>query len=102
MRKTSPTRSSVPVSTPSSALISIKPQWTPLRSASPALRATPTLRCFYYSGHAMQYAGINYLAPTGAKLTDEADLRLLERVDDIVADLQRAKNLRPGAGFVPR
>jgi uncharacterized caspase-like protein len=49
---------------------------------------------FYYSGHAMQYAGINYLAPTGAKLTDEADLRLLERVDDIVADLQRAKNLR--------
>jgi uncharacterized caspase-like protein len=49
---------------------------------------------FYYSGHAMQYAGINYLAPTDAKLTDEADLRLLERVDDIVADLQRAKNLR--------
>ncbi len=49
---------------------------------------------FYYSGHAKQYAGINYLAPTDAKLTDEADLRLLERVDDIVADLQRAKNLR--------
>jgi uncharacterized caspase-like protein len=49
---------------------------------------------FYYSGHAMQYAGINYLAPVDAKLTDEADLRLLERVDDIVADLQRAKNLR--------
>jgi uncharacterized protein len=49
---------------------------------------------FYYSGHAMQYAGINYLAPIDAKLTDEADLRQLERVDDIVADLQRAKNLR--------
>ena len=49
---------------------------------------------FYYSGHAMQYAGINYLVPIDAKLTDEADLHLLERVDDIVADLQRAKNLR--------
>jgi uncharacterized caspase-like protein len=49
---------------------------------------------FYYSGHAMQYAGINYLLPIDAKLTDEADLRLSERVDDIVADLQRAKNLR--------
>jgi TPR repeat protein len=42
----------------------------------------------------MQYAGVNYLAPIDAKLTDEADLRQLERVDDIVADLQRAKNLR--------
>jgi hypothetical protein len=49
---------------------------------------------FYYSGHAMQYAGINYLLPIDAKLTDEADLRLLERVDDIVLDLQRAKSLR--------
>jgi Caspase domain len=49
---------------------------------------------FYYSGHALQFAGINYLAPVDAKLTDEADLRLLSRVDDIVADLQRAKNLR--------
>jgi Caspase domain len=49
---------------------------------------------FYYSGHAMQFSGINYLAPVDAKLADEADLRLLTRVDDIVADLQRAKNLR--------
>src|SRR6516162_3975567 len=49
---------------------------------------------FYYSGHAMQYNGINYLMPIDAKLTDEADLRLMARVDDIVADLQRAKNLR--------
>ncbi len=49
---------------------------------------------FYYSGHAMQYAGINYLVPVDARLTDEADLRLLARVDDIVADLQKAKNLR--------
>jgi uncharacterized caspase-like protein len=49
---------------------------------------------FYYSGHALQYGGINYLAPVDAKLTDEADLRLLTRVDDIIADLQRARNLR--------
>jgi hypothetical protein len=49
---------------------------------------------FYYSGHALQFGGINYLAPVDARLTDEADLRLLARVDDIVADLQRAKNLR--------
>jgi Caspase domain len=49
---------------------------------------------FYYSGHAMQFAGVNYLMPTDAKLTDEADLRRMTRVDDIVADLQQAKNLR--------
>lgn len=48
----------------------------------------------YYSGHALQFAGINYLAPVDAKLTDEADLRRMIRVDDMVADLQQAKNLR--------
>jgi caspase domain-containing protein len=49
---------------------------------------------FYYSGHALQFAGINYLAPVDAQLTDTADLRRMVRVDDLVADLQRAKNLR--------
>jgi hypothetical protein len=49
---------------------------------------------FYYSGHAMQFSGINYLVPVDAKLTDEADLRRLMRVDEIVVDLQQAKNLR--------
>jgi hypothetical protein len=49
---------------------------------------------FYYSGHAMQFAGVNYLMPIDAKLTGEADLRRMIRVDDIVADLQQAKNLR--------
>jgi uncharacterized caspase-like protein/tetratricopeptide (TPR) repeat protein len=63
-----------------------------IRFARAARDADVALFC--YSGHAMQYAGINYLAPIDAKLTDEADLRLLERVDDIVAHLQRAKNLR--------
>jgi Caspase domain len=49
---------------------------------------------FYYSGHAMQFNGINYLIPVDAKLADEADLRRMARLDDIVADLQRAKNLK--------
>jgi uncharacterized caspase-like protein len=49
---------------------------------------------FYYSGHAMQFNGVNYLMPVDAKLTDEADLRRMARVDDIVADLQRARNLK--------
>jgi hypothetical protein len=49
---------------------------------------------FYYSGHAMQFSGVNYLMPVDAKLTDEADLRRMARVDDIVADVQQAKNLR--------
>lgn len=49
---------------------------------------------FYYSGHALQFGGVNYLAPVDAKLVDEADLRRLVRLDDIVVDLEQAKNLR--------
>jgi uncharacterized caspase-like protein len=49
---------------------------------------------FYYSGHAMQYAGVNYLVPIDAELHDEADLRRMARVDEVLADLQQAKNLR--------
>jgi uncharacterized caspase-like protein len=49
---------------------------------------------FYYSGHAMQFGGVNYLVPVDAALADEADLRRMIRVDEIVADLQQAKNLR--------
>jgi formylglycine-generating enzyme required for sulfatase activity len=48
----------------------------------------------YYSGHAMQFGGFNYLMPVDAALHDEADLRRLTRVDEIVADLKQAKNLR--------
>src|SRR6516165_2604705 len=48
---------------------------------------------FYYSGHALQFGGINYLMPVDAKLDDEADLRRMVRVDDVVADMQQAKNL---------
>ena len=31
---------------------------------------------FYYSGHAMQFKGTNYLMPIDAKLSDEEGLRL--------------------------
>ena len=49
---------------------------------------------FDYSGHAMQFSGVSYLMPVDAKLTDEADLRRMARLDEVVADLQNAKNLR--------
>ncbi|HXW23195.1 MAG TPA: caspase family protein [Xanthobacteraceae bacterium] len=55
---------------------------------------TANVAIFYYSGHAIQYAGVNYLVPVDAKLTDDADLRRMARVDEILADLQQAKNLR--------
>jgi len=55
---------------------------------------TADVAMFYYSGHALQFGGTNYLAPVDAKLSDEADLRRMIRVDDMVADLQQAKNLR--------
>jgi len=63
-----------------------------IRFARAAARADVAL--FYYSGHAMQYNGVNYLMPVDAVLTDEADLKRFVRVDDIVNDLQQAKNLR--------
>jgi formylglycine-generating enzyme required for sulfatase activity len=65
---------------------------TTLRFARAARDADVAM--FYYSGHAIQFAGTNYLLPIDAKLDDENDLRLTTRVDEIVADLQQAKNLR--------
>jgi hypothetical protein len=55
---------------------------------------TADVAVFNYSGHALQFAGTNYLIPVDVKLTDDADLRRMTRVDDIVADLQSAKSLR--------
>ncbi|MCL2714573.1 MAG: caspase family protein [Alphaproteobacteria bacterium] len=49
---------------------------------------------FYYSGHALQSGGANYLVPVDTNLRDQADLRRMARVDQIVADLSQAKNLR--------
>ncbi|MBV9562470.1 MAG: SUMF1/EgtB/PvdO family nonheme iron enzyme [Bradyrhizobium sp.] len=55
---------------------------------------TADVALFYYSGHAFQFNGINYLAPVDAKLIDDLDLRRMTRVDEIVSYLQSAKNLR--------
>lgn len=49
---------------------------------------------FYYSGHAVQFSGMNYLAPVDARLSDEADLKRMVRLDEIVSDMQQAKSLR--------
>src|ERR1700676_676521 len=49
---------------------------------------------FYYSGHAMQFGGVNYLMPVDAQLNDEADLRRMVRLDDVLDDMQQAKSLR--------
>src|SRR5581483_11877894 len=35
---------------------------------------TADVAAFYYCGHAMQLAGVNYLIPVDAELRDEADL----------------------------
>src|SRR5215469_1337169 len=56
--------------------------------------ATADVAVFYYSGHAMQFNGVNFLMPVDTKLDDEADLKRFARVDDILNDLQQAKNLR--------
>jgi uncharacterized caspase-like protein len=55
---------------------------------------TADVAMFYYSGHALQFAGVNYMLPVDAQLHDEADLRRMSKVDEVVADLQQAKNLR--------
>jgi hypothetical protein len=55
---------------------------------------TADVAMFYYSGHALQFAGVNYMVPIDAELHDEADLRRMTRVDEVVADLQQARNLR--------
>jgi uncharacterized caspase-like protein len=49
---------------------------------------------FYYSGHALQFSGVNYLMPVDAKLNDEADLYRFTKVDDVLGYLQQAKILK--------
>jgi len=49
---------------------------------------------FYYSGHAIQFKGVNYLMPIDAKLDDEADLYRFTKVDDVLGYLQQAKALK--------
>ncbi len=49
---------------------------------------------FYYAGHGMQYRGINYLLPTDVDLQNAAGLRRLTKLNDVVADVKKAKALR--------
>jgi formylglycine-generating enzyme required for sulfatase activity len=49
---------------------------------------------FYYSGHAIQFNGVNYLMPVDAKLDGEADLYRFTKVDDVLGYLQKAKALK--------
>src|SRR5215470_18005573 len=49
---------------------------------------------FYYSGHAIQFNGGNYLMPVDAKLDGEADLYRFTKVDDVLGYLQKAKALK--------
>lgn len=55
---------------------------------------TAEVAIIYYSGHALQFAGVNYLLPVDVELTDTADLRRLVRVDDLANDLRQAGNVR--------
>lgn len=63
-----------------------------IRFSRASVNADVTL--FYYSGHALQFNGVNHLMPVDAKLDDEVDLKRFTRVDDVMTDLQQAKNLR--------
>jgi uncharacterized caspase-like protein len=49
---------------------------------------------FYYSGHALQFNGVNYLMPVDARLHDEADLYRFTKVDDVLSYLQQVKALK--------
>jgi Caspase domain len=55
---------------------------------------TADVAMFYYSGHALQFDGVNYLVPIDAKPTDTADLRGMTKVGDVVAGLAQARSLR--------
>jgi uncharacterized caspase-like protein len=48
----------------------------------------------YYAGHGLQHNGINYLTPIDARLDDEADLRKLILLQNVLDDLQGASKIR--------
>jgi len=50
---------------------------------------------FFYGGHGFQFQGTNYLVPVDAKLTGGTDVGTqMARVDDVIANLQRASGVR--------
>ena len=46
---------------------------------------------FYYSGHALQFSGVNYLAPIDATLAQESDLKSFTRADSALAAMEHAR-----------
>ncbi len=67
-------------------------QDTVLRFAREARGADVALP--YYSGHALHFAGVNHLRPSMPSCATRSICRRLVRADEILADLQQAKNLR--------
>jgi hypothetical protein len=67
-----------------------------IRFARGARRADVAM--FYCSGHAVQFAGVNYLMPVDARLTDEADLRRMVRVDQATSQEASDRKLLAGGG----
>lgn len=48
----------------------------------------------YYAGHGIQHNGANYLAPVDARIEDEADLRKLINLQDVIDDLRNSTRVR--------
>jgi tetratricopeptide (TPR) repeat protein len=48
----------------------------------------------FYAGHGLQHNGINYLVPVDARIEDEADLRKLFNLAQVIDDLQSAARVR--------
>jgi peptidoglycan hydrolase-like protein with peptidoglycan-binding domain len=47
----------------------------------------------FYAGHGVQVDGINYLIPTDVQIEDEADLRRLFRLNNMISDAAQAAKL---------
>jgi hypothetical protein len=58
-----------------------------------AARAADTA-LIYFSGHGLQHKGESYLFPTDARVRDEADLRRLIKLTDLIEDLAGAHHNR--------
>src|SRR5262252_562788 len=48
----------------------------------------------FYAGHGLQHNGTNYLVPVDARIEDEADLRRLVNLAQVINDLQNAARVR--------
>ena len=48
----------------------------------------------FYAGHGLQHNGTNYLVPVDARIEDEADLRKLINLAQVINDLQSAARVR--------